>query len=717
MEITGVIKKILFQNDSFAIVVLKTAAGDEKCTGPLVDPYEGMEITAEGEYTVHEKYGRQFKITDYTVKPSTSDDGVYHYLTSGVFRGVGKALATRIIAQFGAKDVINVIELEPERLAEVPGIAKKRIQTIVEDHEANADMLALNSMALTYHQREKLKEAYGKDAAKVIKETPYKAIYDISGFGFKVVDGIALKNGVSKTDPMRIGAAIVNVLTTIGDQGHCWTSVDALENSLQELIPEVSTDLIADRLVQEITDGHVINDDGKLYDARIFNYEDTTAKILAGLVREKPLVNIPAVRVSEAIADVEAASKFQLDDSQRDAVQSAIRNRVSVITGGPGTGKSTIIKAIVKAWLKQFPDSKVVAPEDYILMCAPTGKAARRMSEVTNVHAETIQKIIISAKRHRNDPEFRRKLIILDEASMVDIELACSLMELVKGCGDEGSPAANQLVMIGDIDQLPPIGPGNFFRDCVTSPAVPTVRLNLSHRQHGYIAINAKRINDGMGTNALTFAENFTMIEAEKEQAQDAVVKAFMDLMQTYSVKDVCCIVPMRKAGRSHTAADDLNARLRELINPENGKPTLSGCPFRVGDRVMNTSNDYTRNIFNGDCAVVQEIRPDENLLILEMDSGEKVECSLDQTKALTLAYAITVHKSQGSEYKAIVVAQNKEHYVMLQRNLLYTAVTRAKEQVIIVGEKAAINMAVRMVPSMDRNTCLKSRIKNYLIH
>jgi exodeoxyribonuclease V alpha subunit len=412
-------------------------------------------------------------------------------------------------------------------------------------------------------------------------------------------------------------------------------------------------------------------------------------------------------QIESAIWEMELSEGFELEKMQKQAVFCAIKNRVSVITGGPGTGKSTITKAIVKAWMKQYAPH--TDPNAHVVMCAPTGRAARRAAELSGVNGETIQRILA---RHAYEDALDTKLFILDEASMLDIRLASQLINLVKD--------KHFLVLIGDVDQLPPIGPGHFFRDCVQSAFIPTVQLTLSHRQKGKIAVNANRVNMGEGFHALNIDDpSFQFVYARKDTAQQEVVRQYLALLEKgYSVQDVCCVVPMRKKGKSCTAADELNPIIRDAVNPPPADlpNDFRDEDLRPGDRVMNTENDYNRQVFNGDCGIVDSVDSTTGAITVLMDDGRYVDFSKNCASFLILAYVTTVHKAQGSEYKAVVVVQNVEHMHMLQRNLLYTALTRAKDELVLIGEPRAIDMAVGKIPALERNTCLKERIKTLVV-
>lgn len=699
-HLEGQIGRIFFSSNTWSSFSLETEGEIIHCSGNVTGIVEEMNIAVNGEYTIHPKYGKQFKVETYEILFSSNTADIYRYLTSNIVNGIGPTLADKLIKQYG-NETIDIIKEHPERLVEIKGISEKKALKI---HESviNSQLfqILLSYADITPRKAVTLYEKYGTETIKVLKENPYKIIYDIRGFGFKIVDKIALSNGIKKDSPERIAAAITFILSEIGNEGHCYTTIYSLEERIKELLVGIEMKKITDVMVKEITDGNIILEENAVYGKALYDAECGVARNIVELMNsEKHPVS--KQNVVDSIEEVEFDMGIEFERLQRLAVESALNNKVSVITGGPGTGKSTIIKAIVYAWLKSYKGD-IDDANDYVILCAPTGKASRRMAELTGCEATTIQKFIVNKDSNICD----NKLIIIDESSMIDIYLAQSIMKMAVKYD-------MHLVFVGDTHQLPPIGPGNFFKDLVDSPCVPTVELKMCHRQKGTIAVNSNRINEGAGYAALNFDDpSFQFIYAEKEDARDTVVKEYLKLVELYGITNVACIVPMRQTGKSHTSANDLNKIIRDIANPqENRESQFDGVYFRIGDRVMQTENDYVLNIFNGDCGVVIDIDTDENALVVEMDIGDIVTIPKNKVASLTLAYALTVHKSQGSEYKGVVVAINREHSFMLQRNLLYTAVTRAKAKVVLVGEPQAVNIATHKLPSVERMRKLKFRI------
>lgn len=717
MTLIGEIIKVNFiseKKDFASIKVLEDGTGlIYNTSGRIYEPREDMRIIAEGETYIHPQYGKQFKVSSCRLEVKKTAEAVYRYLSSGLISGVGETLARRIVDHFGPTVIEEIIEKEPQRLKEIDGISDKKVAAIVKSHAESFVYQELSSMNLTPSQIHKLFDKYGEKAVAVLRETPYKPIYDIEGFGFKVVDAIALKNGLPFDAPQRIAAAITFALTDIGERGHCWCHVDNLAELIAGLLPDVEPDKIADQVIIELKRGVIIQEENRVYAKSLYLAETTTAEGIAQMAftSRHMMVNGKAPvtdrQIENAIWEMEDEEGFDLEKLQKQAVFLALKNRISVITGGPGTGKSTIAKAVVKGWMKQYP--RYEDPDEHIVLCAPTGRAARRASELTGVTGETIQRILA---RHAYEEDEDTKLFILDEASMLDIRVASRLINLVKD--------KHFLVLIGDVDQLPPIGPGHFFRDCVQSAFVPTVQLALSHRQKGKIAINANRVNMGEGFHSLNLDDpSFRFVYADKYHAQETVVKQYIGLLNKgYSVQDICCVVPVRKPGRSQTSADDLNWLIRDIVNPPpvDLPDDFKKEDLRPGDRVMNVENDYDKQVFNGDCGIVNSVNKELGVVTVLMDDGRYVPFNKHVASFLVLAYVTTVHKAQGSEYKAVVVAQNMEHMFMLQRNLLYTALTRAKDELVLVGEPRAIDVAVQKIPALERNTYLKERIMALMV-
>ena len=698
MKVECEIKKIYADRGDWASVLAMNLSDGTcmKAAGTIVGASIGMTMMLEGEMVNDSKWGPQFKVTS-SRQLITTREQVIEYLSSSYIKGIGPSLAEKIYNMFGSRSV-DVVENHPEELIKVKGISTTKAEKASQSCRENRAFLNLMEYLggkATAHQVRTLYLKYGDKVFEVMRENPYVVIYELDGFGFKRADALAKAAGIKNDDPRRVRAAITFTLNRLADDGHCFCRIDSLEANLKEIIEDVPTERLSDCIVDEINAGRLVLEDDRLYTMELYKAEEGVASIITKLLKTPQKTPIPHKTVNAAILNMEQEAGFELEKKQKDAIITACKNRISVITGGPGTGKTTIIQAIISATDRKFK----------VMLAAPTGKASRRMTEVTGVQATTIHRMIFDAMHSGFKSDGRTPFFIIDEASMLDIRLAAQILGLVNGVN-------GYVVFIGDVDQLPPIGPGNFLRDLLTSPVVPKVKLELCHRQKGMIAINAARINQGKGTHALNLNDpSFQIIEpANPEVAQNLMIKLYLDSLSEYRPQDICCLSPMRKKGRSTTSTDTLNEILREKINPLTpGKPVING--LRLGDRVMETVNDSNRDIYNGDCGTITEIDLDSRSLILTTDDGREIEYGIYEMSTLVLAYAMTVHKSQGSEFKVAIIANCKEHYIMLQRNLLYTGVTRAKDKVIIVGTRQAIDIAIRTVKSMQRNTYLKQRL------
>lgn len=698
MIIEGVIKKIYADKTGWAAVIVEDdnhqiyhAAG--RICGPAVGSRIKMTATEEHD----PNYGLQYKVSDSKVIPDDTPNGLITYLSSGFIKGIGPKRAEAIIKRFGSATA-DIIVSQPDRLTEISGITDERAAAISEAFKQNREYLRIYDLLgnATAYQVKTIYEKYGTDSVDKLKEDPYRLIYDLNGFGFIKADKIAKDMGIVDNDPRRISAAVVCVIKTEADDGHCYVNVNDIDSKLKLLISDVDTKTLASIIKNLVVEEKLMLEDNRLYLKPLFDAENEVAETAVRLLSSANN-DIPDIRIRRAIADIEKESGIKLADNQVEAISKSPVNRLSVITGGPGTGKTTIIKGIIKAWGQN------------VLLTAPTGRAAKRMESLTGVPAQTIHRLLLRYSISKADYSGKNFLVITDEASMIDITLAARLMHFV----DETHAS---LLLIGDIYQLPPIGPGNFFRDMVTSPCVPTVTLSHCFRQSGKgakIAVNAKTINEGIGMHGFVYDDSFRFIETNKEDIVSVIIDEYKKLISEYPLSEICCITPIRKDsknGKRVTSSDSLNLVLRDVINPyKPGMPVFN--TFRLGDRVMQTENDAHRWVMNGDCGIVTNIDSENNIMTVHLDDDRDVEYTSADAQSLVLAYAITVHKAQGSEYKAVILIQCVEHYIMLQRSLLYTGVTRASEKLVLIGNVKAINTAVRTVPNLTRNTQLRQKI------
>lgn len=700
VTVTGRIERVFHSGNHWASVLIAGKDGKmHRAAGKIDSPMAGYDITVEGEADVHEKYGKQIKVTASTVCQATSVDGILKYLVDQL-DGIGPKLAEKIVDTFGS-DTLRIIEEEPDRLKTISGISESKAKKIITCHKENKVYLELTEFFgehATVNQIKKIYEEFKKEGIKKIKENPYIIIYRVDGIGFNIADKLALSSGIKSDDPRRLGAAIIYILKNIAAEGHCFCRLESLESMLQDTFKSVPTDKVSDVIVSEINAGNlVLVDDDKLYWKEIYDAERDCSIFIKEMLENDPVVRTVPEIIDDAISEFETQNGFVLARRQADAIHLSMRNRISVITGGPGSGKTTIIKGLIQAWRKAHASPFSILVDEKVSLCAPTGKAARRMADITGMDASTIHRFIFHGGLKDDS------LIVVDEASMLDILLAARLLKKAR--------AHNcQLVLVGDADQLSPIGPGNFFKDLLQSPRVPNVMLDVTHRNSGTIARNAQKINNGFDPLGFEYDDAFTYVQVLKETAQEAVIDNYLSLVDQFGLSNVLCAVPMRKKGKSQTASETLNELIRERINPQRPDAVfLAGCYFRENDRVMYLENDDAMDISNGDSGTVTQIDLVNKKVLVQFDCGKLVAMSADDSKNMTLAYAMSVHKAQGSEFKAVIVTQCWEDYYMLSRSLFYTAVTRAKDKVVLIGDTPALRAALRNIDAKLRNTRLRN--------
>lgn len=709
-QLRGIVDRITFQNEENGYTVARlqvegaTAYNDRLATivGEMLSINPGETVVLEGEWTTHKQYGAQFKIESYqTVYPSTVE-GMRRYLGSGLIKGIGPVTAKRIVNHFG-KEALDVIENNPERLVDVEGLGSKRAKWIIDAWEDQREihnvMLFLQSHEVGTGYAVKIWKRYGHEAVELIKENPYRLSVDVWGIGFLTADRIAQKMGIPAHSARRIQAGLLHVLNEAADkEGHVFLPEDALIESCTEAL-DVPVDAIAPCLAQLLSEESLVANDERVYLPLLYYAEQGAATRCYQLsqVQRIELGNIPAeIKVIEQRDGVTFAPRQKL------ALEKALSHNLLVLTGGPGTGKTTTIKGLI---------ALLEARNKKIALAAPTGRAAKRMSEATGHEAKTIHRLLkFSPSEMTFEKNFENPLeieaLIVDEISMVDTFLMNSLLRAV--------PISASVVLVGDVDQLPSVGAGNVLKDVIASGIVEVVELNEIFRQAqtSRIITNAHAINRG----EMPYLQNdrdadFFFIEVSEP---DRVVETICGLCaarlpRTYrldSIEDIQVLVPMY---RGETGANNLNRVLQDELNPKGQEMTRGGIRFRVGDKVMQVRNNYDRDVFNGDIGRIQGIEDD----ILRVRFQDRViEYEFSELDELVLAYAMSVHKSQGAEFRAVVMPLTTQHYMMLQRNLLYTAITRARELVVLVGTKQALGMAVRNNRVAERHTTLSQRIR-----
>ncbi len=706
-QIEGTVLRVVYTapDGSFAVVRLLVEGRDAPVTivGAVGDASPGEHLKLEGSWEKHAQHGEQLRVTRAVVELPRTADGVQRYLEG--LHGIGPELARRLVAAFGVS-AVETVEAEPWRAAQVKGMGKRRAERAAkeasEKRQEREVMIFLQGLGVSLAYAARIRRVYGADAVQRVRENPYRLARDVPGIGFQVADRIARGMGVSADSPLRIAAGVLHSLQGFVDEGHCFAPAEALVRRASEMLgaaPERAADA-AEQLVRE---GALIREGTALYLPRLLRAETDLAE------RLRLLLTAPRP------PPVELVGTARLSEGQRRAVEAAGRSGVVVITGGPGTGKTTIVRALVASW---------EGAGRRVLLAAPTGRAAKRLADATGRPAQTVHRLLESGKPARGGGggAFGRDgahpldcdLLVVDEASMLDLLLARSLVVAV--------PLSAALVLVGDVDQLPSVGAGQVLADIIRSGVVEVARLTEVFRQAEGSGIidNAYRILAGqspIGARAEERGADFYVVHAEQpERARELVVRMCHERIPRAfgldPMRDVQVLSPMH---RGPAGTEALNLALQAALNPTGEPLQLGGRAFRAGDKVMQLRNDYDRDVFNGDVGVVRRIErgDDENDPFLEVDfEGRLVRCGADVAGDLELAYAVTVHKSQGSEYPAVVIPIVLAHHLLLKRNLLYTAVTRGKRLVVLVGSERAIARAVSDGEAGERWSGLCDRLK-----
>src|SRR5438067_366344 len=661
----------------------------------------GEWITASGQWVNDRTHGQQFKARFLRTSAPTSADGIEKYLSSGMIRGVGPVYAKKLVRAFGEKD-FDVVETTPDRLREVDGIGLVRAASILaawaEQKAVREIMVFLHSHGVGTARSVRIFKTYGADAVQVMTENPYRLARDIRGIGFKTADAIAMKLGIEKTAMIRVRAGISYALTEAMDEGHCGLPAEELTPLAVELL-EVPAELVQTALDLELAEGTVIADTvgetACIFLAGLYRAEQVIAERILRLANGK--LPWPYIDPEKALPWIEQKTGLSLAESQVAAIRLALLSKVLVITGGPGVGKTTIVNSILRI---------LAAKGVSLLLCAPTGRAAKRMTEATGFEAKTIHRLLEGDpkgggfKRNSDNP-LECDLLVIDETSMVDVML---MQAMTKAIPDHAA-----LLIVGDIDQLPSVGPGQVLADIISSGSVPVVRLTEVFRQaaQSRIIASAHRINQGSipDLSPPGVDSDFYFVQADDPET---AVPRIIELVKTRipqrfgldPVRDIQVLCPMNRGG---IGARSLNIELQAALNPAGErKVERFGWTFAPGDKIMQIENDYDKEVYNGDIGYIDDVDPDTGELTASFD-GRAVTYGFGELDTLVPAYARTIHKSQGSEYPAVVIPVLTQHYTMLQRNLLYTGVTRGKRLVVLVGQKKAIAIAVRNVSGRRR--------------
>ncbi len=733
-QLTGYVEHIIYRNADNGYTVLNLVSGEEEitCVGTFSAIAEGENIEATGEYTEHPTYGRQFKVDSFEEKAPEDEEAIERYLGSGAIKGIGLALAARIVRRF-KDDTFRIIEEEPERLAEIKGISQRKAMEIAnqvnEKRDLRQAMIFLQQYGITMNLAVKVYQAYGQEIYEIIRQNPYRLADDIEGVGFRTADEIAARVGIRMDSDFRVKSGILYTLLQASGEGHTYLPEEELTRRAARLL-EVDADQVEKQYMDLAIERKIVlkqgsREDGaetQIYASTFYYMEANTAAMLKEL---NVTYDVPEVEIEQRLRKIEKQTGMELDEHQVTAVKEAVRNGLLIITGGPGTGKTTTINTIIKYFELEGFD---------IFLAAPTGRAAKRMSETTGFEARTVHRMLElnggaegsgGFERNEQNP-LETDVIIIDEMSMVDISLMYSLLKAIA--------VGTRLILVGDVNQLPSVGPGSVLRDIIRSGVCNVVMLTKIFRQASTsdIIVNAHKINHGEEVVLDNKSMDFFFL---KRYDADVIINVVLQLIKQKLPKfvdatpyDIQVLTPMRKG---LLGVERLNTILQQYMNPplsSKAEKEYGTTIFREGDKVMQTKNNYQLEweirspyglsiekglgVFNGDMGIIRQINDFAELMTIEFDEGRMVEYPYKLLDELELAYAITIHKSQGSEYPAVVIPLLSGPAMLMNRNLIYTAVTRARKCVTLVGNEQTFYQMVQNTSQQKRYSGLCERLK-----
>ena len=713
-QVKGHIERVTFSSEESGFSVCKLKVKGERnlvtIVGNMMNPIPGEFVELEGKWIIHPKFGNQLQVSQYKTLVPATVSGIQKYLGSGLIKGIGPVMAKRIVKLFGIKS-LDIIEHNITRLSEVEGIGKKRIEMIGkawgEQKQVRSVMLFLQSHGVSTAYAAKIFKTYGQESIHIVKENPYRLARDIFGIGFVTADSIAGKLGVEKYAPQRIEAGLEYMLHKMADHGHVCYPYNELCQKVQQIL-EVDRDAVLKAFKDSFLSCRIVIEDINGNKKQVFlkKFHVCETVIADNFQRLKNFPkSVRKIDSGKAIKWIKGKINIRLAENQEQAVKKSLEEKVLIITGGPGTGKTTIITAILKIF-------KRVGAK--ILLAAPTGRAAKRMSEATWERARTIHRMLDysikeSGFKKNNKNPLKCDVLIIDEASMIDVVLMHHLLKAV--------PLDATLIFVGDVNQLPSVGPGNVLNDLIVSNAFSVVTLDTIFRQarKSLIIVNAHRINKGLFPVLPDNNKKNNFYFVQKEAPED-VLNTIIDLVANripdkfgvHPVDDIQVLTPMHKG---ITGASNLNHELQKTLNHNKVAIQRGDREFKVSDKVMQIKNNYDKHIYNGDIGRIMDINFIDQKVFINFD-GREVEYDFFSLDEIVHAYAVSIHKSQGSEYPVVIIPVVIQHYILLQRNLIYTAVTRGKKLVVLVGTKKALAMAINTVKSSKRHTRLRYRLK-----
>lgn len=700
--LTGTLVEIVFRNKENGYLVgrFQPEGGDNRVTvvGVLGDCGAGQTLNVTGDYVVHPKFGQQFEVKEFEFLQPQTQEGIELFLSSGLIKGIGPSYAGLIVSMFG-DETLNIIEKAPHRLLNVPGIGKKKLEQIIRSYEEHRElkevMVFLRSHQISTARALRIYRHFGKDTVRALTENPYRLCDEISGIGFKTADDIAQKLGLPSDSPHRMKAALLFLMNEAQDDGHCFLPREALTGKAEKLL-EGGADRINPCLDEMLAEKKLEHETGRVYLPELLKAENNVARMLLRL-NGQPRLPFAGKHTDDGMEKIRRSLGFTLSEQQKEVLYAAMESNIVFLTGGPGTGKTTVTKALV---------SLFDAYHKKVRLCAPTGRAAKRLSEATGREAQTIHRLLeYSPKQQlflRNElSRLECDALIVDECSMIDLLLAEHLLRAVK----EGST----VIFVGDADQLPSVGAGNFFCDGILSAAFKVIRLTEIYRQKGkeLLIENAYRINSGQFPRFAN-KEFVFFQEEDSEQVLHKMLRVIQKLSKQYHfdpLRDISILSPLHKGS---LGVSRLNQELKRVLNPH---PVKTYGHFSTGDKVMQLKNNYEKEVFNGDIGIVESIDAEEGKITVQFPDAV-VAYEQSEFDELVLAYAATVHKSQGSEFRCVIMPVVTAHYIMLSRNIFYTAVTRAKELVVLLGTKKAVGIALGNRRALSRHTALREKLQ-----